>query len=57
MGEIRGIVDSKCENKFRELAMKEFGYGKGSLSKAVEDALKIWISNNENLRSKENRFT
>ena len=47
MGEIRGIVASDAEEKFRQLAMKKFGYGKGSLSKALEEALHTWIKVNE----------
>ncbi len=43
MGEIRGIVPREAEAKFRELAMKRYGYGKGSLSKALEEALNTWI--------------
>ncbi len=47
MGEIRGVVPRDAEEKFRRLAMKKFGYGKGSLSKALEEALMIWISQYE----------
>jgi len=47
MGEIRGVVASETEEKFRRLAMKRFGYGKGSLSKALEAALGHWIQQNE----------
>jgi len=43
MGEIRGVIPKKIEQKFRKLAMKKFGYGKGSLSKALEEALLYWI--------------
>jgi hypothetical protein len=43
MGEIRGVIANKAEKKFRRLAMKKFGYGKGSLSKALEEALDAWI--------------
>jgi len=43
MGEIRGVVSEEVEDKFRKLAMKKFGYGKGSLSKALEEALRHWI--------------
>lgn len=43
MGEIRGVVAKEAENKFRRLAMKKFGYRKGSLSKALEEALYAWI--------------
>jgi len=35
VGEIRGVVSRELEEKFRKLAMKKFGYGKGSLSKAL----------------------
>jgi hypothetical protein len=44
MGEIRGVVANEAEEKFRQLAMKKFGYGKGSLSKALEEALCAWIT-------------
>jgi hypothetical protein len=47
MGEIRGVVSKDSEEKFRKLAMKKFGYGRGSLSKAIEEALEIWIRINE----------
>jgi len=43
MGEIRGVVTGEVEQKFRKLAMRKFGYGKGSLSKALEEALLYWI--------------
>ena len=47
MGEIRGSISPDLENKFRKLAMKKFGYGKGSLSKALEEALCFWINVSE----------
>ena len=47
MGEIRGVVPREAEKKFRELAMKKFGYGKGSLSKALDEALTVWIKSCE----------
>lgn len=43
LGEIRGVVENETEERFRRLAMKRFGYGKGSLSKALEAALRQWI--------------
>ena len=46
MGEIRGVVPTETEEEFRRLAMKKFGYGKGSLSKALEAALNQWIQTN-----------
>ena len=47
MGEVRGVVASEIEERFRRLAMKKFGYGKGSLSKALEAALDNWIQTND----------
>ena len=47
MGEIRGVVSEELEEKFRKLAMKRFGYGKGSLSKALEEALRHWIEGHQ----------
>ena len=41
---IRAKIDKRLERKFRELAMKRFGYGKGALSKAVEEAILKWVS-------------
>jgi hypothetical protein len=43
MGEVRGVVSREVEKEFRKLAMKKFGYRKGSLSKALEEALRHWI--------------
>ncbi len=47
MKEIRGIVTRATDEKFRRLAMKKYGYGKGSLSKALEEALNEWINAEE----------
>ena len=35
--------DKEFEMKFRELAMKKYGFSKGSIKKAGEEAIKIWI--------------
>ena len=46
MNDMKGIkvyIDPKVEKEFRKNAMKVFGYGKGSLSKAAEQAFKKWI--------------
>lgn len=47
LGEIRGIVAKDIDEKFRRLAMRQYGYGKGSLSKALEAALRQWIQLND----------
>jgi len=44
---IRAKINDKLERRFRELAMKRFGYGKGALTKAVEEAILKWISSVE----------
>jgi hypothetical protein len=33
-------LDEDLEKEFRELAMKKFGYSKGSIKKATESAIK-----------------
>jgi hypothetical protein len=44
---LRFQINSKVEEKFREAAMKRFGYGKGALSKAAEEAILKWLSTTE----------
>ena len=41
---LRVQIDPKIERRFRETAMKKFGYGKGALSKAAEEAILNWVS-------------
>ena len=41
---IRANISKELEKKFRELAMRRFGYAKSSLQKAVEEAIARWIS-------------
>ena len=41
---LRAEIDAKLERRFRELAMRRFGYGKGALSRALEEAIIRWIS-------------
>jgi hypothetical protein len=41
---LRVQIDKKLEQKFRELAMRRFGYTKGALSKAAEEAFTQWAS-------------
>lgn len=39
-------VDPEIEKRFRELAMKKYGYSKGALRKAIEEAMLMWIEKN-----------
>ena len=36
-------LDNQKEKLFRERAMKKFGYRKGALSKALEEAVDMWL--------------
>jgi hypothetical protein len=47
MKTIRGQVPEELEKKFRKMAMEKFGYSKGAISKALEEAIKEWIKNKE----------
>lgn len=47
MGVIKGAVPDELERKFREAAMKRFGFGKGALGKALEEAIYLWLSQAE----------
>jgi hypothetical protein len=44
MAGLRFQVREELERKFREAAMKRFGYGKGALSRAAEEALQKWLA-------------
>lgn len=44
---LRVQISKNLEQKFRELAMKKFGYTKGALSKAAEEALTQWTLTQE----------
>lgn len=43
MGKINLIVNDKLEEKFRQLAFQKFGYRRGSLQRAVEEAITEWV--------------
>jgi len=48
---IRIKLSEETERKFREIAMKKFGYGKGSLTKAAENAILQWIALNKDVET------
>ncbi len=37
------VLDKKLEEKFREKAMRKYGFGKGSLKEAGEIAIEHWV--------------
>jgi len=41
---IRVNIDEKLERRLRELAMRRFGYSEDAVSRAVEEAILMWIS-------------
>jgi hypothetical protein len=56
MGRLDAIVSDNVEERFRMEAIKRFGARKGNLSKALEEAMGLWIekrqSPNRNERKK-----
>ena len=50
--EINGL-----EKKFRETAMKKYGYSKGALKKASIEALNKWIAEQQEIPRSDNPFT
>ena len=44
---LRLELDKELERKFRELAMRRYGFGKGSIKKAAETAIKRWTETSE----------
>ncbi len=44
MGSLKVIIDDHVEKRFRRVAMRKFGYGRGALSDAAEAALAEWSS-------------
>lgn len=44
MGKLVVVISDELEQKFREEVYKRYGLRKGNLSKAIEEAIKVWIS-------------
>lgn len=47
---LRVNLDEEIENRFREAAMRKFGFTKGALSHAAEEAIKLWLASTSNQR-------
>lgn len=43
MAGLRIQLPKELERLFREAAMKRFGYGKGSISQAAQEAIRKWL--------------
>ncbi len=47
MGQVNLQIDDKLEKKFRIIAARKFEAKKGFLKKAIEEAIKDWVSKNQ----------
>jgi phosphoribosylanthranilate isomerase len=52
MGKLVLTVPEELENKFREVVYKRYGMKKGNISKAIREALELWISVNSGVEKK-----
>lgn len=43
MGVVTFSIDDKLNKKFRDKVSEVYGVGKGNLSKAIEEAIKLWL--------------
>ena len=46
---LRTDIGDEKERQFREYAMKKFGYKKGSISEALNEAIDAWIDKQKNI--------
>jgi hypothetical protein len=53
MGSIKINIEDEILRKFREEAMKKFGYVRGSLSIAAREAISNWLKASEKRSAKE----
>jgi hypothetical protein len=47
MAELKVYLSGELDKRFRMLAMRIYGYGRGSLSEAAVDALRKWCDEHE----------
>jgi hypothetical protein len=53
MAGLRIQLPDELEKLFRKMAMKRYGYGKGSLSRAAEEAIQRWVAFQSQAEKKE----
>jgi hypothetical protein len=46
---IKIYLGEELERRFRKVAMEIYGYGRGSISRAAEDAIRRWVIEREEL--------
>ena len=49
MGELKIYLPEDLKREFKKRAMEAFGYGRGSISKAAEEAIQRWVSERERI--------
>ena len=49
MGELKVYLREDLKKEFKKRSMETFGYGRGSISKAAEEAIQRWTSEREKL--------
>ncbi|MFP3951872.1 MAG: hypothetical protein ACLFVP_07040 [Candidatus Bathyarchaeia archaeon] len=47
---VKVYLDEELEERFRRAAMEVYGYGRGSLSSAAEDAIRSWLQEYDSLK-------
>jgi hypothetical protein len=47
MGSISASITDDLEQQLREAGVKKFGLKRGYLSKAVEEAIRLWLKENQ----------
>ena len=52
MGRIDAVIKDDLEKKLRLKAVEKFGGKKGSLTEALEEAIKKWVNEQEELKPK-----
>ena len=45
--DLKVYVDEELKKRFCKVVMEVYGYGRGSISKAVEDAMRRWLLEHE----------
>jgi len=49
MGKLNLIISDKLDKKFRQEVARRLGMKKGNLTKAVEEAIELWIRQSERM--------
>jgi hypothetical protein len=47
MGKMNVVISDKTEKKFREAVARHLGFRKGNISRALEEAIDLWIKSME----------